>query len=130
MNNVVRVAYQAMAAVLGGTQSLHTNAYDEALGLPTEDSVTIALRTQQILSEETGVPEVVDPLAGSVHIEYLTEQIVRGAREKIEAILNSGGAMEAIKRGEQQRSIHESAWSQLTEIESNQRRIIGVNHAQ
>ena len=130
MNNVVRVAYQAMAAVLGGTQSLHTNAYDEALGLPTEDSVTIALRTQQILSEETGVPEVVDPLAGSVHIEYLTEQIVRGAREKIEAILNSGGAMEAIKRGEQQRSIHESAWSQLTEIESNQRRIIGVNHAE
>ncbi|HJM66044.1 MAG TPA: methylmalonyl-CoA mutase family protein, partial [Candidatus Thalassarchaeaceae archaeon] len=72
MNNVVRVAYQAMAAVLGGTQSLHTNAYDEALGLPTEESVKIALRTQQVLSEETGIPEVVDPLAGSVHLEYLT----------------------------------------------------------
>ena len=130
MNNVVRVAYQAMAAVLGGTQSLHTNAYDEALGLPTEDSVTIALRTQQILSEETGIPEVVDPLAGSVHLEHLTEEIVRSSREKIEAILASGGAMEAIKRGEQQRSIHESAWSQLTEIESSERRIIGVNYAE
>ncbi|MEC8978697.1 MAG: methylmalonyl-CoA mutase family protein [Candidatus Thermoplasmatota archaeon] len=130
MNNVVRVAYQAMAAVLGGTQSLHTNAYDEALGLPTEDSVTIALRTQQILSEETGIPEVVDPLAGSVHLEHLTEEIVRSSREKIEAILASGGAMEAIKRGEQQRSIHESAWSQLTEIESAERRIIGVNYAE
>ena len=92
--------------------------------------MTIALRTQQILSEETGVPEVVDPLAGSVHIEHLTGEIVRGARKKIEAILDSGGAMEAIKRGDQQRAIHESAWSQLTEIESGTRRIIGVNHAE
>jgi len=129
MNNVVRVAYQAMAAVLGGTQSLHTNAYDEALGLPTEESVKIALRTQQVLSEETGIPDVVDPLAGSVHLEYLTEQIRDRASEKINEILANGGAMAGIERGNQQRSIHDSAWSQLSDIESGSRRIIGVNHA-
>jgi methylmalonyl-CoA mutase N-terminal domain/subunit len=129
MNNVVRVAYQAMAAVLGGTQSLHTNAYDEALGLPTEESVKIALRTQQILSEETGVPDVVDPLAGSVHVEYLTNKIAKSARIKINKILDEGGAMAGIKRGDQQRAIHNSAWSQLSEIESNERKIIGVNYA-
>ena len=128
-NNVVRVAYQAMAAVLGGTQSLHTNAFDEALGLPTEESVKIALRTQQILSEETGVPEVVDPLSGSVHVEYLTDQIREQASLKIDEILNNGGAMSGIERGYQQRAIHDSAWSQLSEIESAERKIIGVNHA-
>ena len=129
MNNVVRVAYQAMAAVLGGTQSLHTNAYDEALGLPTEESVKIALRTQQILSDETGVPEVVDPLSGSVHIEYLTSQIRKQASMKIDEILKNGGAMAGIERGYQQRAIHDSAWSQLSDIESGDRKIIGVNHA-
>ena len=129
MNNVVRVAYQAMAAVLGGTQSLHTNAFDEALGLPTEDSVKIALRTQQIISEETGVPEVVDPLSGSVHIEYLTGQIRDQASKKIDEILQNGGAMAGIERGYQQRAIHDSAWTQLSDIESGERKIIGVNHA-
>ena len=129
MNNVVRVAYQAMAAVLGGTQSLHTNAYDEALGLPTEESVKIALRTQQILSEETGVPEVVDPLAGSVHVEYLTDQIRDSALQCINEILDKGGAMSGIERGDQQRAIHDSAWAQLSDIESGERRIVGVNHA-
>ena len=129
MNNVVRVAYQAMAAVLGGTQSLHTNAFDEALGLPTEESVKIALRTQQIISEETGVPEVVDPLSGSVHIEYLTRQIRDQASKKIDEILQNGGAMSGIERGNQQRAIHDSAWNQLSDIESGERKIIGVNHA-
>ena len=129
MNNVVRVSYQALAAVLGGTQSLHTNAFDEALGLPTEESVKIALRTQQILSEETGVPEVVDPLSGSIHVEYLTKQIRDGASTKINEIINNGGAMNGIERGFQQRAIHDSAWLQLSDIESGSRKIIGVNHA-
>ena len=129
MNNVVRVSYQALAAVLGGTQSLHTNAFDEALGLPTEESVKIALRTQQILSEETGVPEVVDPLSGSVHVEFLTKQIRDTASTKIDEIIKNGGAMNAIERGFQQRAIHDSAWSQLSDIESGNRKIIGVNHA-
>ncbi|MED5375863.1 MAG: methylmalonyl-CoA mutase family protein [Candidatus Thermoplasmatota archaeon] len=129
MNNVVRVSYQALAAVLGGTQSLHTNAFDEALGLPTEESVKIALRTQQILSEETGVPEVVDPLSGSVHVEYLTKQIRERAASKINEIIDNGGAMNGIERGFQQRAIHDSAWLQLSDIESGSRKIIGVNHA-
>lgn len=129
MNNVVRVSYQALAAVLGGTQSLHTNAFDEALGLPTEESVKIALRTQQILSEETGVPEVVDPLSGSVHVEYLTKQIRERASSKINEIIDNGGAMNGIERGFQQRAIHDSAWLQLSDIESGSRKIIGVNHA-
>ena len=129
MNNVVRVSYQALAAVLGGTQSLHTNAFDEALGLPTEESVKIALRTQQILSEETGVPEVVDPLSGSVHVEYLTKQIREKASSKINEIIDNGGAMNGIERGFQQRAIHDSAWLQLSDIESGSRKIIGVNHA-
>ena len=129
MNNVVRVSYQALAAILGGTQSLHTNAFDEALGLPTEESVKIALRTQQILSEETGVPEVVDPLSGSVHVEYLTKQIRDKASSKIDEIIKNGGAMNGIERGFQQRAIHDSAWLQLSDIESGNRKIIGVNHA-
>jgi len=129
MNNVVRVSYQALAAILGGTQSLHTNAFDEALGLPTEESVKIALRTQQILSEETGVPEVVDPLSGSVHVEYLTKQIRDKASTKIDEIIKNGGAMNGIERGFQQRAIHDSAWSQLSDIESGSRKIVGVNHA-
>ena len=129
MNNVVRVSYQALAAILGGTQSLHTNAFDEALGLPTEESVKIALRTQQILSEETGVPDVVDPLSGSVHVEYLTKEIRDKASIKIDEIIKNGGAMDGIERGFQQRAIHDSAWSQLSDIESGSRKIIGVNHA-
>ena len=98
------------------------------MGLPTEESVKIALRTQQILSEETGVPEVVDPLAGSVHVEYLTDQIRDSALQCINEILDKG-AMSGIERGDQQRAIHDSAWAQLSDIESGERRIVGVNHA-
>jgi len=129
LNNVARVAYQAMSAVLGGTQSLHTNSYDEALGLPTDESATIALRTQQILAEETGVADVVDPLAGSYYVETLTSQIEAGARELILEIDAMGGALAALKRGFQQRRIHESAWKQTQDVEAHLRKVVGVNHA-
>lgn len=129
LNNVARVAYQAMSAVLGGTQSLHTNSYDEALGLPTDQSATIALRTQQILAEETGVADVVDPLAGSYHVERLTAEIESGALGLIEEIDAMGGALAALKTGFQQRRIHESAWKQTQDVESLDRKVIGVNHA-
>src|SRR5205085_1909272 len=99
LNNVVRVTVQALAAVLGGTQSLHTNGYDEALALPTEASATLALRTQQILGYESGVADVVDPLAGSYYVEALTDQIERGARDLIAQIEEQGGAACAIDRG-------------------------------
>src|SRR5947207_13239487 len=95
-NNVVRVAIQALAAVLGGTQSLHTNAYDEALALPTERSVTLALRTQQILAHETGVPETVDPVGGSWYIEALTERMEREARALLDGVEQAGGAARAV----------------------------------
>jgi len=129
LNNVARVAYQAMSAVLGGTQSLHTNSYDEALGLPTDGSATIALRTQQILAEETGVADVVDPLAGSYHVEKLTDDIEAGALALIQEIDGMGGALAALKTGFQQRAIHESAWKQTQDVESLDRKVIGVNHA-
>ena len=130
LNNVARVAYQAMSAVLGGTQSLHTNSYDEALGLPTDQSATIALRTQQVLAEETGIADVVDPLAGSYHVEKLTADIEAGALALIEEIDAMGGALAALKTGFQQRRIHESAWKQTQDVESLDRKVIGVNHAQ
>lgn len=126
-NNTVRVAYQAMAAVLGGTQSLHTNAFDEAIGLPTEDSARLALRTQQILAHETGVKDVVDPLAGSYLIEELTDSLYSNAKSRIGEILAKGGALSGIIAGDQQRAIHEAAWTHLNEIESGKRLIIGVN---
>ncbi len=129
MNNVVRVAYQAMSAVLGGTQSLHTNSFDEALGLPTEKSATVALRTQQILAAETGVSDVVDPLAGSHLVEGLTARIRADARALIERIDAGGGAIACIESGLQQRMIHESAWRQLQDVESAHRGVIGVNEA-
>ena len=129
LNNVTRVSYQALSAVLGGTQSLHTNSYDEAIGLPTDKSATIALRTQQILAEETGVADVVDPLAGSYHVEKLTELIYTEAYELIQEIGGMGGALAALKNGYQQRRIHDSAWKQMQDIESLDRKVVGVNHA-
>jgi methylmalonyl-CoA mutase N-terminal domain/subunit len=128
LNNVARVTVQALAAVLGGTQSLHTNSFDEALGLPTETSATVALRTQQIIAEESGVADTVDPMAGSWHVERLTEEIYRRARSIIGEIEAKGGALNAIEQGWQQHEIHLSAYAYLNEMEKGERRIVGVNH--
>ncbi len=127
LNNVVRVAIQAMAAVLGGTQSLHTNAYDEALALPTQQSATLALRTQQLLAHETGVPEVADPLGGSWHVEALTDRIEGEARALLEEIERLGGAVAAIERGFFQEAIARSAYEQQRAVEAGQRVVVGVN---
>jgi len=126
-NNVVRVALQALAAVLGGTQSLHTNSRDEALSLPTEESVRIALRTQQIIAHESGVADTVDPLAGSYYVEYLTGELERRAREYIRQIEAMGGALAAIERGFIQQEIMESAYRYQKEIEAGERIVVGVN---
>jgi methylmalonyl-CoA mutase, N-terminal domain len=126
-NNIVRVAYQALAAVLGGTQSLHTNSMDETLALPTEKSVRIALRTQQILAYETGVPNTIDPLAGSYYIEAATDQLEREAEEIFEEIERLGGVVAGIQNGYFQREIALSAERQQREIESGQRIMVGVN---
>lgn len=126
-NNVVRVTIQALAAVLGGTQSLHTNSRDEALSLPSEGSVRIALRTQQILAHENGVADSIDPLAGSYYIEALTNEIEKEAMAYIEKIDSMGGAVEAIKKGFMQREIQESAYQYQKEIESGQRVVVGQN---
>ena len=128
LNNIARVTIQALAAVCGGTQSLHTNSYDEALGLPTEKSATVALRTQQIIAEESGAASVVDPLGGSYLVEKLTEEIYNQSKSKILEIEEMGGALKAIEAGFQQREIHESAWQHLTQVESGNRNIVGVNH--
>ena len=128
LNNISRVTIQALAAVCGGTQSLHTNSYDEALGLPTEQSATIALRTQQIIAEESGVADVVDPFAGSFHIESLTDQIYLESKNEIEKIEAMGGALKAIEQGYQQQEIHTTAYRYYNEIERGHRRIVGVNH--
>ena len=127
-NNISRVTIQALAAVCGGTQSLHTNSFDEALGLPTEESATIALRTQQIIAEESGLADVVDPFAGSYHIEALTNEIYDKSREEIEKIESMGGALRAIEQGYQQQEIHSTAYRYFNEIERGTRRIVGVNH--
>ena len=129
LNNISRVTIQALAAVCGGTQSLHTNSYDEAIGLPTEESATIALRTQQIIAEESGAADVVDPLGGSYHVERLTTEIYNTALEMIKEIDEKGGAMSAIKEGWQQRQIHNSAYQHLKEVEAGSRKIVGVNYA-
>ena len=126
-NNIVRTAIQALAAVLGGTQSLHTNSMDEALGLPTEKSVQIALRTQQIIAYESGVADTIDPLAGSYYVEHLTNEIEKAARNYIEIIDSLGGALAAIERGYQQREIQESAYRYQREVEEKKRIIVGVN---
>ena len=126
-NNVVRTTIQALAAVLGGTQSLHTNSKDEALALPTEDSVRLALRTQQIIAHESGVADTIDPLAGSYCIEALTDELERKAQEYIAAIDKLGGAVRAVELGYQQREIHNAAYQYQQEIERKSRVIVGVN---
>ena len=127
LNNVVRVAVQAMAAVLGGTQSLHTNSYDEALALPTERSATLALRTQQLLAHETGVPDVVDPLGGSWYVESLTDKLEAEARQLVEVVEVGGGSVKAIERGYFQEAIARSAYEQQQEIEAGKQVVVGVN---
>ncbi len=126
-NNIVRVALQALAAVLGGTQSLHTNSRDEALALPTEESVRIALRTQQILAHESGVADTVDPLAGSYAVENMTDAIEAEAKAYIDRIDEIGGAPTAIEDGYVQRQIQESAFHHQKSVESNDRIVVGLN---
>ena len=126
-NNIMRVTMQALAAVLGGTQSLHTNSRDEALALPTEDSVRIALRTQQVIAYESGAADSIDPLAGSFLVESLTDQIEKAATEYIEKIDKLGGAVEAISRGFQQKEIQDSAYAYQKAIEKEELIIVGVN---
>jgi methylmalonyl-CoA mutase N-terminal domain/subunit len=127
MNNVVRVAYQALAAVLGGTQSLHTNSLDETLALPTEESVQLALRTQQVLAYETGVTNVIDPLGGSYYVEALTERMEREAEALFEEISRIGGVVRGIEAGWFQRQIAQSALRFQHEVEQQRRTIVGVN---
>ena len=127
LNNAVRVAFQALAAVLGGTQSLHTNSFDEALSLPTQEAVTLALRTQQIIAYETGVADVVDPLAGSYVVEVLTDRIERGAREYLRKIDELGGMVAAIEAGYVQREIQNTSYAFQLQVESGLRTVVGVN---
>ncbi|HXG97624.1 MAG TPA: methylmalonyl-CoA mutase family protein [Gemmatimonadales bacterium] len=127
LNNIVRVAYQALAAVLGGTQSLHTNSLDETLALPTEQSVQVALRTQQILAHETGVADVIDPLGGSYFIEALTDQLEREAEALFAEINSIGGVVRGIESGWFQRQIAQSAAAFQRHIERNEKVIVGVN---
>jgi methylmalonyl-CoA mutase N-terminal domain/subunit len=127
MNNVVRVAYQALAAVLGGTQSLHTNSMDETLALPTEDAVQVALRTQQVLAYETGVPNVLDPLGGSYYVEALTDRLEAEAESLFAEIDSIGGVVRGLEDGWFQRKIAQSAARQQWEIEQRRRVIVGVN---
>ncbi len=126
-NNIVRTALEAMAAVLGGTQSLHTNSFDEALALPTEQAVKIALRTQQVLGFETGVAETVDPLGGSYYVEALTDELERMATGIVETIDAMGGAVSAIEAGYYQDEIHEAAFRIQRGIETGERIVVGVN---
>jgi methylmalonyl-CoA mutase N-terminal domain/subunit len=129
-NNVVRVAFQALAAVLGGTQSLHTNSRDEAYSLPTEDSVRIALRTQQIIAHESGVADMIDPLGGSYAVEALTDEIEKRSLEYIKKIDAMGGAIKAIESGYIQDEIGESAYQYQKEIETKKRIVVGLNQFQ
>ncbi|MEI6813382.1 MAG: methylmalonyl-CoA mutase family protein [bacterium] len=127
MNNIVRVAYQAMAAALGGTQSLHTNSMDETLALPTEHAVQVALRTQQVLAYETGVPNVIDPLGGSYYVEALTDQMEQEAEALFGQIQEQGGVVAGLEQGWFQKKIAEAAARQQWEIEQHRRVIVGVN---
>jgi methylmalonyl-CoA mutase N-terminal domain/subunit len=126
-NNVVRVALQAMAAVLGGTQSLHTNSLDETYALPTEESVTIALRTQQIIAHESGVASTIDPLGGSYYVEWLTDRLEQEALAYIQRIDEMGGMVSAVEKGYPQREIAASAYRFQRELESEERVMVGVN---
>lgn len=127
LNNISRVTIQALAAILGGTQSLHTNSFDEALALPTEESVRVALRTQQIIAHESGVTDTVDPLAGSYFIENLTDQIEQKAFEYIQKIDEIGGSIEAIKKGYFQDEILRNAYQHQLEVEKKEKIVVGVN---
>lgn len=127
MNNIMRVTLQALSSVLGGTQSLHTNSYDEALGLPTEESVKIALRTQQVLAHESGAADTIDPMAGSYYVESLTDRFVKEAKEYINKIDELGGMAQAIESGYVQREIQESAYQVQKKIENNEKVVVGVN---
>ncbi|MCL4133793.1 UNVERIFIED_CONTAM: hypothetical protein GTU68_025928 [Idotea baltica] len=127
INNVARVTMQALAAVLGGTQSLHTNSMDETLSLPTEEAVTVALRTQQIIAHETGVADTVDPLAGSYFVEQLTDEVEAGAWRYIEKLDELGGMQEAIAQSFPQKEISEAAYRFQREMESGERLVVGVN---
>ncbi len=130
INNVIRTAFQAMSAVLGGTQSLHTNSWDEALALPSEEAVEIALRTQQVIGYETGVADVIDPLAGSYYIESLTDRVEDEANQYLQRIEDLGGALVCIEQGFQQREIQESAYRLQRMAESKERIVVGVNRFQ
>ena len=126
-NNIARVALQALAAVLGGCQSLHTNSFDEAISLPTEEAATVALRTQQVIAYETGVPNTVDPVGGALAIEAMTDRIEMEAREEISAIEAMGGAVRAIEAGRPQRAIERSAYETQLAVERGDQVIVGVN---
>ena len=125
--NIVRTALEALAAVLGGTQSLHTNSFDEALALPTEDAVRLALRTQQVIAHETGVVNTIDPLGGSYYLEDLTNRMEAGAYEYFDRIERLGGVVPAIKENFFQREIAEASFRYQSEVEAGQRVIVGVN---
>ena len=127
LNNIVRTAIEALAGVLGGTQSLHTNSFDEALALPTEEAVRVALRTQQIIAEETGVASTIDPLGGSYFIEALTDRMEEQAYEYFAKIDELGGMVEAVKRGFPQREIADAAFRYQQEVEAGMRKVVGVN---
>jgi len=126
-NNIVRTAVQAMAAVLGGTQSLHTNSYDEALALPTEQAARIALRTQQIIAYESGAPQTIDPLAGSYYIEYLTDEMEKRARQYVDQIEALGGMPKAIERGFVQQEIQNAAYEHQQQVDCGETTVVGVN---
>ncbi|MEJ2722972.1 MAG: methylmalonyl-CoA mutase family protein, partial [bacterium] len=126
-NNVIRVTIQALAAVLGGTQSLHTNSLDEALGLPSDRAAKIAVRTQQIVLEESGAADIIDPLGGSFAVESLTDSIESRAAELIEAIDGMGGMVKAIERGYPQREIEKASYEYQKAIENGEQKVIGVN---
>ena len=127
LNNIVRTAIEALAGVLGGTQSLHTNSYDEALALPTEQAVRIALRTQQIIADETGVTNTIDPLGGAYFVESLTDRMEERAYAYFRKIDELGGMVEAVKRGFPQREIADAAFELQTEIDAGRRIVVGVN---
>src|SRR5205085_249595 len=128
--NIVRTALEALAAVLGGTQSLHTNSFDEALALPTEDAVRIALRTQQVIAHETGVVNTIDPLGGSYYLEELTNRLEAEAYEYFERINALGGVVPAIKENFFQHEIADASFRYQSEVEARQRVVVGVNRYQ
>jgi methylmalonyl-CoA mutase, N-terminal domain len=127
LNNIVRTAIEALAGVLGGTQSLHTNSFDEALALPTEEAVRVALRTQQIIAHETGVVNTADPLGGSYYLEHLTGELERQAYDYFERIEKLGGVVAAIEQNFQQREIAEASFRYQAEVERGERIVVGVN---